>query len=213
MIKIFLAALFLLVAPHKVYCQDSIYKTPVPKLSLRFNFLGLADPIDNHLSFGLEKHFHSNWSAGSDAGWVFHSAYARSIKETNGLLVRPFIRYYTSPGKNFWEAELHYKYVAYTIEDWIGRMPVNNVPSYEEFTRFKLNKHATGIHFKYGGQSNLSPDKKFKLEYTIGTGVRFKRHKVPGGIYNTRGLFNDASTETYIGPLLLMSFRFVYVLK
>lgn len=213
MIRIFIGAFVLFTAPYKVLSQKINGETLQPKTLLRFNILGLGDPLDQNLSFGLEQRFHSDWSTGTDAGWIFNSRYFDNTKRINGLIARPFIRYYPKKSISIWEAELHYKYVSYTIEDWLGRLPVNNIPAYEEFTTFKLNKHAAGIHFKWGIQSNLSSDKKLKFEFLSGLGMRYKWQKVRDGIYAQRGLGLISTAENSVAPVFLMNMRLVYALK
>ncbi len=216
MIRILIGALLLYTVPYKVFGQKNNAEIFQPKLLLHFNILGLADPIDQNLSFGFEHRFHSNWSVGIDGGWIFRTSYINKSKGVTGVIVRPFIRYYPKRRNSFWEAELHYKYVSYKIEDWLGRMPVNNTPAYEEFTTFNLQKYAAGIHFKWGIQSNLSRNHRFKFEFVSGLGIRFKWHKVHDGIYTiSRGIinFNNVSTKTYIGPVFPVTLRLMYSIK
>lgn len=213
MIIKFIGALLLLAAPYKVLSQQNKPEIQEPKLSLRFNFLGLIDGFDYNLTLGVERRFHPNWSAGTDAGWIFYSNYIQNTKGSNGFILRPFIRYYPRMRNSFWEAELHYKYVSYKIEDWIGRAPVNNVPAYSEYTTFNLNKYAWGFHLKWGLQANLSRDKRFKFEFSTGLGLRFKRHNVPGGVYNSMGVINNITNDTYVGAVIPLTGRLVYVLK
>ena len=217
MLKLFIAAVLLYSVPSNVFSQRNKAEVIPAKILLRFNVLGLADPFDQNLSFGYENRFQSHWSAGSDAAWVFNTLNFDHLKGVNGLIVRPFIRYYPRNPASFWEAELHYKYVAYKIEDWLGRVPVNNVAAYQEFTTFNLQKHAADIHLKWGSQSNLSRDQKLKIEFLTGLGVRFKWYKVRDGIYTTpRGIINinnPSSDQTFITPVFLVNIRLVYVLK
>lgn len=216
MLKILIGALLLYIVPYNVFCQKNIGVLLQPKTSLRFNILGLADPIDENLSFGIEHRFRSKWSVGTDVGWVFNTTYIGNSKGVNGIIARPFLRYYPEHRNSFWEAELHYKYVSYKIEDWLGRIPINNVPTYQEFTTFNLQKYAAGIHVKWGFQSNLSRDKKFKFEFVSGLGIRFKWHKVLDGIYTTgRSIINinNITPETYIGAVVPVTLRLIYVIK
>ncbi|MBA3674521.1 MAG: DUF3575 domain-containing protein [Chitinophagaceae bacterium] len=212
MIIKFIGAVLLLAAPYKLFCQKNNTAVDEPSLTLRFNFLGLTDPSDQNLSFGIEKRFHTNWSTGTDAGWIF-SSYIQTAKSVNGLIFRPFIRYYPRARSTFWEAELHYKYVNYKIEDWLGRDPVNNVPAFQEYTIFDFNKESVGIQFKWGVQANLSRDKRLKFEFTGGLGVRSRTHKVPGGIYTPASLFNNFNTEKQLSAVVPINARLIYVLK
>lgn len=213
MILKFIGPLLLLAAPYKVLSQQNNADKHEPKLSLRFNILGLADAFDHNLTFGIERRFHSNWSAGTDAGWIFYSNYVRNAKNSNGFIFRPFIRYYPRVRNTFWEAELHYKYVTYKILDWIGRDPINNVPAYQEYTTFNLNKQSAGIHVIWGIQANLSRDKRLKFEFTTGLGFRYRWRKVPGGIYTPPNFFNNTVSEKQKSVVLPINARLVYVLK
>jgi hypothetical protein len=211
MIRIFIAAMLLLNAPYKVLSQKDSGVILQPKTLLRFNVLGLTDITDENLSFGIEHRFNSKWSTGTDLGWVIGSLYLTNLQGVSGVIVRPFLRYYPKSTNIFWETELHYKYVSYKTEDWLGRMPDNNVPAYEEYTKFKLRKNAIGMHFKWGVQANISSNKKFKFEFVTGTGIRYKWHKVRDGFYTPRGIIN--TTQTYLGPVFLLNLRLVYALK
>jgi hypothetical protein len=212
MIKIFIGALLLYTAPCKIFAQKN---NGEPKNLLRFNILGLADLFDQNLSFGFEHGFNSNWSAGTDAGWIFNTNTLDHIRGANGIIARPFLRYYPKSHNSFWEVELHYKYVSYKIEDWLGRIPENNIPAYQEFTTFNLHKNAAGLHLKWGIQSNLSRNQKLKFEFVSGLGVRFKWYKVRDGIYTTgRGIINInniSTTQTSISPVFPISLRLVYI--
>jgi hypothetical protein len=213
MTRIFIAAALFLTAQLKVFSQENIAEEFQPKLLLRFNALGLADPLDQNLSFGLEHRFHPNWSTGTDAGWIFASRYVQNHKGVNGLIVRPFIRYYTDANsEGFFEAELHYKYVAYKIEDWLGREPVNNIPTYEEYTNFIFQKQVAGIHFKAGLLSNISRDARFKFEFTGGLGVRYKWQKVRNGLYTRGQTASLNSSQNYFSPALPFTLRLMYAL-
>lgn len=108
---------------------------------MRFNFLGIADVLDENFSIGLEHRFHPKWAIGTEVGWIFYSRYIPRCQKATGFLTRPFIRYY--PNENdagFFEVELHYKYASYKVQDWLGRIPIRNFPTYEEYTTFHYHK-------------------------------------------------------------------------
>ncbi len=216
MIKLFFTTAFFLAVSCCAFSQGSEGGVPQQKLLARFNFLGIADVLDENFCVGLEYRFHPNWAMGTDVGWIFFSRYIAQNKGANGILARPFIRYY--PRKNgggFIEAELHYKYVSYKIENWVGREPVNNIPAYEEFTTFHYKKNAAGIHIKGGFQLDLGRDGKFKFEFTGGVGVRWKWQGVKDAIYTRQtGLIGgELSSPKYFGAVVPMNMRLLYVLK
>jgi hypothetical protein len=212
MIRLFIA-FFLISLSCKVFSQNKTSELQ-PKLLLRFNPLGLGDPLDENLSFGIEHRLHPHWSTGTDAGWVFASVYARNSSRANGVIVRPFIRYYPNEnGIGFFEAELHYKYVAYNIEDWLGRNPVNNVPAYEEYTTFTLQKHVAGIHFKAGLLGNISRNERLKFEFTGGLGVRYKWQKVRDGIYTRAQGWAAVNSLDRVIPVVPVTIRLTCVLN
>lgn len=212
MLKVFIAVLLIAATP-KVYSQNNneLYQ---PKLLLRFNVLGLADPLDQNLSLGFEQRFHPNWSAGTDAAWIFASQYVQQAKGANGLIARPFIRCYPNEnGIGFFEMELHYKYVRYKLEDWLGREPVNGVATYEEYTTFNLHKHVLGVHFKAGLAATISRNEKLKFEFTGGLGLRHKWQSVTDGVYANlqTGTFNN--TMSNFSPALPVTMRLTYLIK
>jgi hypothetical protein len=215
MSKLYLSFIFLLSlsapATSQVRKDDLFKRTTL----VRFNVLGLADVLDNNLSGGLEYRFHPNWSAGTDAGWIFASRYLTTNQGASGVLVRPFLRYY--PDKNgigFFEAELHYKYVVYKMEDWLGQAAVNNVPAYQVYTRFNYRKHAPGIHLKGGLQTNLDRGGNLFFECTGGVGVRWKWQGVKEGLYSENGGgITDIFNKNYVGPVALFNMRLLYKIK
>lgn len=211
MTKKILLTVFSLVVFIGAFSQSEESKQP-GNVFVRFNFLGLLDVVDQNLSTGIEYRFRPQWSTGSDVAWIFNSRYFYEGKSANGFLVRPFIRYY--PRKNgvgFLEAELHYKFVSYKIEDWVGRNPVNGVPSYQEFARFNYNKDAIGIHFKGGTQVDLSRDKRLRLEFIFGIGVRWKWQGAKNVVYENFGWELDNQNRSF--PVVPCTIRLIYSVK
>ena len=217
MIRLYLALVFFVLATQQGVSQ--VNKTNVSeferKLYVRLNLLGLADVLDHNLSTGIEYRFHPHWSTGTDAGWIFASSYLTTNKGANGLLVRPFIRFYPDKdGIGFFEAELHYKYVAYRMEDWLGRLPVNGVATYQEFTKFNYNKNAAGAHIKGGLQTEMNRNKTLLFDFTGGIGVRWKSQGVKDGIYNEQGGgITDIFNPAYSGPVVLLNMRLLYRIR
>lgn len=184
-------------------------------LTARFNYTGIIDPFDQNLSFGGEYKLNEHWSTGLDLAWVFTSAYLSESKHVNGLIARPFVRYYPwGNKKGFFEAVVHYKYVSYRITDWVGKDVTNGVPAYEEYTNFHFNKNAFGLHLNAGTSANLSRDKRLKMEFYLGLGMRFKTQGADIGEYDRRWRgFGKLYDPNFSGIVLPMGARLVYDIK
>lgn len=181
----------------------------------RFNFTGLADPYDENASLGAEYKFAPHWSAGSDVAYIFSSEYLPDGKKANGFIVRPFLRFYPHvERRGYFEVQLHYKYASYQLTDWLGKDVVNGVPSYEEYSTFHFIKKAMGIHLNAGTSANLTRDKKLRLEFYIGLGVRFKKQYADKGAFlREKGLFPELYQPHYATVVVPMGMRLVYDLK
>ncbi len=202
-----LLLLTLLLLPALCKAQKDEYS---PSTFTRFNIMGLADVLDQNLSVGIEHKFRQQWSVGTDVAYIFNSFYFNEAKGTNGIIARPFIRYYFVPNKRpFIEAQLHYKLANYKLEDWVPRNVVNGVPAYEEFTRFTYRKQAAGIHFNFGSNDPLTRNKKLWIEYYGGVGFRYKWNQAVGEEYEmAEGIFARHRTDkTYTGIALPMGVR------
>lgn len=181
----------------------------------RFNFAGLLDPYDENISFGGEYRFNPHWSTGSDVAYIFRSLYLSESNYSNGFILRPFIRYYPKKDRGgFFEAEIHYKHVSYQITDWIGKDEINGVPSYEEYSTFHYIKNAYGLNIKTGNSANLTRDKRLRLEFYAGLGVRFKNQGADiGDYFRRRGFLVDIYNPNYTTFVVPMGMRIVYKLK
>jgi len=185
---------------------------------IRINPTGLLDFVETNFSLGYEYHLTHNWSIAADATWIFYSKYFSHTKHANGFIFRPAIRRYTGPLKTgFLEAELHYKYVVSTIQDWLGRNCVGGVSAYEEFTKFDYLRKVIGFHLKVGHAAKLSKDNKFWFEYYIGLGARWTFRKVinePNSCYiYASGPFSDAIENARTTIALPCGFRLLYNLR
>lgn len=214
MIKKILAITFLLASFH----FSSAQSRPAPsreKLFVRFNFLGLADGFDQNFSSGIEYRFNPGWSTGGDIGWIFFSKYLSESKVSNGFILRPFIRYYPKKtGNGFLEVELHYKYVVYKIEDWVGRDPVNGVPSYQEFAMFDYDKNVFDIHCKGGTRVDITNNRRLKAEFIFAMGVRWKWQGARGIVYaRNRGILRDIYNPKFVGVVMPATIRLTYAIK
>lgn len=178
----------------------------------RFNFMGFMDYYDVNFSIGAEYRLKPNLSVGSDIAYIYQSAYLYESKNSKGFIFRPFLRIYTGKDRRgFFETELHYKFVSYKITDWIARDVTNGVPAYEEYTTFHFRKNVFGVNIKTGTQANLSKDKRFRLEFYVGLGIRFKNQGTDEGSYiRQRGFFVDLYRPHYSSVTFPAGARLLY---
>lgn len=198
-LKKILLTLVLISCFYFCFSQTTLFKK---SLLARFNFPGIIDPIDHNLSFGAEYIFHPKYSVGMDAAWIFASGYIYDDKRTNGILLRPFFRYYPHAQSNFFiEAEGHYKYASYSLEDWLGKEPENGVPAYQVFTKFQYIKQVAGIHILTGTRFYISKNHLLSMEATAGLGVRWKWQAAKNGIYRPAIFDVNLSGFTTVVPV------------
>ena len=162
------------------YIQAQLYHDTLRNndLFIRLSATGLVDVYDMNITVGIEKRFRNEMSAGMDVGWIFFSRRFDAVKNTSGILLRPSLRYF--PGKrNFYvEGELHFKNVFYQIEDWIGRSSINEIPAYEQYTRFEIRKNVIGPHLKIGRIVSVSHTSRLLFDFYLGIGVHFRKFKI-----------------------------------
>lgn len=204
-----------LAAYHTSTAQSLDSNLSKVKFTARFQPLGILDLIDQNFAVGAEFRLSDKFSAGSDFAYVFSSAYLSESKAAKGILIRPFIKYYPDRSRyNFFEAQLHYKFVAYEIKDWIGRDITNGVPAYEEFSKFSYNKNVYGINIIAGTQRPVSRDKRFRTELYFGLGYRYKTQGASEGTYVRQSrIFLHLYDPTYSTVTLPMGISLVYDIK
>jgi len=184
------------------------------KVTLRFNFLGIGDPYDENASFGGEYKFAPQWSAGTDLAYIFNSKYISNAEKTTGFIIRPFVRFYPNRRRGFLEVQLHYKYASYQITDWLGKAVTNGQAAYEEYTTFHFRKKAWGLHLIGGSSANLTEDKRLRMEFYFGLGVRYKKQYVISGTYlRQNGALVELYDAHYNTVVLPMGVRLVYNLR
>ena len=185
------------------------------KILVRFSPLGVIDFLDHNLTPGIEYRMYGRWAAGLDAGYIFASDYIAKNKGTAGVLMRPYVRFYPKSSSGlFLHAEFHYKRVRYRLEDWLGKAPVNGIPTYEEFTTFSYVKRVTGANLRIGGELFLSPNKRLRSEVTVGFGVRFKKSLVRDGVYTIGDIFNVRNVDPKKAlPAIPLNFTMSYQLR
>ena len=208
--KIFPALLLLLFCAIQCFAQEEEETVRLrTDRFLRFNFLGMIDPFDHNFTVVIEQPLSNHLAVAMDAGWIFHSQYFSNATSSNGILLRPAIRWYPrEEGRGFLEMELHYKMVSYKLEDWIGRDCDNNVPAYDEFTTFAYRKHSYGFHLRGGVKGALDHEKRFWVEFSGGLGIRWRQqglHNEPNSCYNrVETFFNPTGSNVISGmPLTL----------
>jgi hypothetical protein len=182
---------------------------------IRFNLLGIMDPAETNLSFGFEYRFRDNWAISSDAAWIFYSANFEHTRHTNGFIVRPALRYYTGERKRlFLVSELHYKYVVYRIEDWLGRNCVNGTPAFEEYKRFSYRKQVIGLNLKAGYQGRISKSNRIWFELYAGIGLRIKfediLHENNCCYTNAIGILDENFVNGKVYPAIPVGVRVLY---
>jgi hypothetical protein len=110
--------------------------------------------------------------------------------------------------------QLHYKYAAYQITDWLGKDVNNGQAAYEEYTTFHFRKKVWGLHLIGGGSANLTEDKRLRMEFYLGLGMRYKRQYVINGTYlRPNGAFVELYDAHYNTVVLPMGVRLVYDLR
>lgn len=197
----------------------NIYVLPKGTLLLRFNPLGLIDFTDQNISTGVEYRFKDKWSAAVDAAYIFRSNNIQNLQSSKGFIIRPAVRKYFSRQLNHYlEAELHYKYVANTIEDWVDRGVVNGTAAYEEYTKFRFTKQVAGLQVKMGVQESLVQKKWLWIEVYVGLGVRKKwqdTHLPPDASYTfLQRMFNDdLNRKDAVFPVFPGGVRLLFKIK
>ena len=197
--------------------QQQIHDTTY-RISLRANPLGLVDPFDSNISFGAEYAVTERISVAADISYIFFSQYLSEIKRTGGIIIRPGIRYYTSDKRNwFVEAVVFYKHAAYTMEGWLGKDCINNIPVYDQYQQYTFRKRVLGFNFQAGVQAPLNKDHSLRLEFYIGLGIREKWQDIkdePGACRLGRSLLNNNTGDNrQIFPSFPEGIRLVYWFK
>jgi len=183
------------------------------KLYLSWSPLGLLfDIVDTNLTLGAEYCLTPSISIRADMGYVFQSSYFTSYAKARGVVLRPMIRIYSSRDvRSSFDVAFHYKYVKTTLEDWLGRMPVNGVPSYSEFTEFDIVRSRWGVMVFYNYRTLPFARDRCYVEFYWGAGVKY-RHNIslknqPNTTYYRTNIPEDRVRPF---PTLQMGLRLVY---
>ena len=143
------------------------------KTALSFNPTVLL-ATDNTVMLGAEHRLPHKLALVLDAGYIFESLYFQEDvkKGVRGFAVRPGLKLYNGSKKGFFQFQVAYKQVDYTLEDWLGKGTVNNTPTYEKLQEFTYRKKALSFNILAGELFRIS-DVVF-IELYGGAGVKFK---------------------------------------
>lgn len=189
--KTLLCFLLFLVA-NAVHAQ-----TDVPpynfKTAITWNPLTLL-ATDRIALLGVEHRVTPQLAVTLDAGYIFDSYYInKSIaRQTSGFALRPAVKWYGKKHPHeFLQLQLAYKRVDYTLEDWVDKNCVGDVPAYMQFQRFTYRKDVVSLNFAAGESIRLS--NRLLLQVDAGLGIKFKNQRSiePESCYRMRsGLLN-----------------------
>lgn len=184
------------------------------KLHLSLNPLGvLFDFIDTNITLGAEYYLTPKVSVRADMGYIYHSAYYVKAIKARGFIFRPMIRLYSMrKARSSFDLSFHYKYVKSTQDDWLGRLPVNGVPSYSEFTEFDIIRSRWGVMLFYNYRTRRFANNRCYVEFYWGVGLKSRVNVYlkdqPKSIYRLIEDSGPSSLQTI--PTLQMGLRVVY---
>jgi hypothetical protein len=143
------------------------------KTALSFNPTVLL-ATDYTVMLGAEHRLPHYLALVLDAGYIFGSYYFNDNvqKGVRGFAVRPGLKLYNRSEKGFFQFQVAYKQVDYTLEDWLGKGCVNKTPAYEKLQEFTYRKKALSFNVLAGELFRIS-DAVF-VELYGGAGVKFK---------------------------------------
>lgn len=207
MLRLIFIIPFLLLLPGPAIAQSKKGTSAVPPATLpagtallRWNLFGILDPVTPNFTLGMEYKYRKSWSAGMDAGYIYNPGYYTEVKRTNGIILRPSVRFYPSESqRGYVEGELHFKTATYVVEDWLGRDVVNGVISYEEFSRFKYVRTSIGAHLKGGIMASLGKKQNLWLDFFLGFGLRYRDEYVKD---QPNSLYTGSVAEISLGPVV-----------
>ncbi|MEO6844139.1 MAG: hypothetical protein ABI184_03140 [Ginsengibacter sp.] len=96
----------------------------------------------------------------------------------------------------------------------MDRDVINGVPSYEEYSTFHFLKNVFEFNMKIGTATDLTRDKKLRMEFYIGLGYRFKSQRSDIGSYEReRDFIPELYQPQYSTLVLPTGVRIVYTFK
>ncbi|MBC8033176.1 MAG: hypothetical protein H7Y03_03460 [Chitinophagaceae bacterium] len=160
----------------QLQAQKSVQLRPKPgDTFVRINPLGLIDLFDHNLSAGAGYRFNDRWAIAADAGWVFYSQYVPGVKQASGFILRPSIRRYLGSGNKWYlEGVFHYKQVKYQAEGWLERSLVNDVPTYQEYTKYSARRKTLGFYSNLGLIWPAFRNSSWWIELYAGLGIHYQ---------------------------------------
>jgi hypothetical protein len=190
-------------------------KHPPHNVVVTFNPLALLN-TDQRLMFGAEYRIKERISLVADAGVVVNSGYMTQQGKTNGIELRPALRYYYSrQGSGFIQGQLHYRAVNYKLHDWLGMACVNGVPTYEKLQDFTFQKQQAGAALVTGGTERLG--KHWLLDVSVGFGLVYRTQEVKGAenccYLPPDNFFGNASQNNMWLPIVPISVKLGYVIR
>ncbi|MBO9200979.1 MULTISPECIES: DUF3575 domain-containing protein [Niastella] len=203
--------------------KSKTYFGDTGKVKLRMNFLGLADLYDGNVSIGGEIALNKRLSVIMDAGYICYSAYLPRIQKTSGIIFRPGIRLTLGQYRNtFIDLQFHYKGVRYTVNGWLDKDVVNNVPTFQEYKKFQIQKRVSGGQITFGGKESITQNGRWYLEFYIGVGLHYREENLynePGSEYGNgfsfiipiRAITSDK--HTHVTVAVPAGIRLVYNIK
>jgi hypothetical protein len=133
-----------------------------------------------------------------------------------GFILRPSVKIFLAEKNKFYlQPQAFYKQVSHYVEDWLGKEAVNDVPSYEQYQKFRYRRIVWGGNIICGWLNPLDKKNKTFLDLYFGLGLRKKEAKIPGeprSIYrrNNGILINDVNN---VMPSLPAGLRLLIRLK
>jgi hypothetical protein len=152
------------------------------KIAISFNPLALAH-IDYTFLPGIEYKLQENLSIVGEAGYIFASSalgMGDGDARGGGFIIRPGLRFYVNPKNNFYlQPQFFYKQVSHRLRGWVGRDCVNDVPTYEELSDYRLRRIAYGVNITAGKVWSILNGGGL-VDFYFGAGIRHRERKFIG---------------------------------
>jgi hypothetical protein len=176
--------------------------------AITFSPLALLQ-IDYTLMGGIEFRLQERLMLLTEGGYIYASSYIGNSAGASGFIIRPSVKFFPARRKNFYlQSQFFYKNVTHKLHDWLGKLAVNGVPTYEELQDFRFRREVYGGNFIAGFLLPISKGNAF-IDLYAGFGIRFKSEhlvKEPTSVYNAKGLVPVSATPF---PSLPGGIRFI----
>lgn len=187
------------------------------KTAISINPFTLAE-IDYTIMAGFEYRLASKLYMSHEVGYIFASHYVadgESASNGTGFIIRPSVKWFVSENDRFYlQPQVFYKQVTHHMYDWVGKNPVNGVPSYEQLEQFRYRRNISGFNMVAGFVSPIDRKAKGFIDVYFGLGVRNKKSLVvePNMDYERNfGIFNP--TDDGVFPSMPIGLRIIYALN